>query len=534
MNRLNDQAKDAGFRPWMHVNSPLSPEQADYQRQLCETKDITIGENCYVSPEASLTKTIALGDQTGIASGAVLRGRITFGKNCTVNAYTQVVGKVTIGNDVRIASLVSIYGHNHGFDDLNTPITKQKGSEKGITIEDDVWVGASAVILDGVTIHAHSIIAAGAIVTKDVPPYSIVGGNPAKLIRDRRTPKGNQSHSLDTILKNFGERAQQEWPKILENQSVDADGDRHYVDSQRNTPTARAWCDAIEIAAMFGQTPPHHSTDYLINKLKNYQKKETGNFGQSNNDPILGNERYFYLAIGYALECLGEHLPYPNHKLATITTDELFEQLEQLPWTERAWSAGDWIDAYGTAAYHQLKYHDDSLSLAPLLGWLLQKANPLTGMWGEPTAEQGWLQPVNGFYRLTRGTYAQFGLPLPYPTEAVDTVLAHIRNNQGFATRNITACNLLDVVHPLWLCRKQTNHRETEISTFMKHTIQSIIGRWEANQGFAFQPGIPAGLQGTEMWLSILYIAADYLGLSHHLSYRPRGVHRTEVACRLA
>ena len=96
------------------------------------------------------------------------------------------------------------------------------------------------------------------------------------------------------------------------------------------------------------------------------------------------------------------------------------------------------------------------------MGWLTIAADPTTGAWGQPHPDDGWLQVVNGFYRLTRGTYAQFGLPLPYPEQAVTTVLAHSNDRRMFTGDNYNSCNVLDVIHPLWLARQQTSYGEQE------------------------------------------------------------------------
>ncbi|MNG32136.1 Virginiamycin A acetyltransferase [compost metagenome] len=74
---------------------------------------------------------------------------------------------------------------NHVFSDKTKPIKEQGIYRQGITIEDDCWIGSNVTILDGVTIGTGSVVAAGAVVTKDVPPYSVVGGVPAKIIKER-------------------------------------------------------------------------------------------------------------------------------------------------------------------------------------------------------------------------------------------------------------------------------------------------------------------------------------------------------------
>ena len=94
---------------------------------------------------------------------------------------------MNIADDVLIASYVSFVGGDHRFDDIDTPM-KESGRDiiKTITIESDVWVGHGAIIMHGVTLYSGCVVAAGAVVTKDVPSNSIVGGNPAKFIRNRK------------------------------------------------------------------------------------------------------------------------------------------------------------------------------------------------------------------------------------------------------------------------------------------------------------------------------------------------------------
>jgi hypothetical protein len=170
---------------------------------------------------------------------------------------------------------------------------------------------------------------------------------------------------------------------------------------------------------------------------------------------------------------------------------------------------------------------------ANLFGWLHVRADAKTGMWGQQQPDDGWLQVVNGFYRLTRGTYAQFGLPLPYPEQAVRTTLTHAQDRTRFTGDGYNACNVLDVIHPLWLAGKQTDFGRDEARRWAEDQLTAILGRWVDGAGFAFAPdgtderSIP-GLQGTEMWLSIIWLLSDYLGFASALGYRPRGVHRPE------
>ena len=133
---------------------------------------------------------INIGDRTSIRSFALLYtygGAIDIGSECSINPYTIVYGHggIQIGNQVRIAAHSLLVAANHNFDSIDIPIHEQGGTAKGIHIEDDVWIGSGARILDGVRIGRGAIVAAGAVVTSDVPEFTIVGGVPARPIRSR-------------------------------------------------------------------------------------------------------------------------------------------------------------------------------------------------------------------------------------------------------------------------------------------------------------------------------------------------------------
>ncbi|WP_312677708.1 hypothetical protein [Microbacterium sp.] len=164
-----------------------------------------------------------------------------------------------------------------------------------------------------------------------------------------------------------------------------------------------------------------------------------------------------------------------------------------------------------------------------LFGWLVTHADPSTGVWGSSAPATGMLLPVNGFYRASRGTFAQFGVPVSHPEHVIDTVLAHATDERFFASERLDACNVLEVAHPLWLTRA-TGHRATEVAAVARTLLDAALERWQDGAGVAFGPGDEAGLQGTEMWLAITWYLADLLGLAEALGYRPRGVHRPEPA----
>ena len=110
-------------------------------------------------------------------------GDVIIGDHSRIGIHNTIIGPVTIGNHVNLAQGITVTALNHNFDDTDKRIDEQGVSTKAVTIGDDVWIGANAVILPGVTIGRHAVVAAGAVVTKDVPDYCVVGGVPAKIIR---------------------------------------------------------------------------------------------------------------------------------------------------------------------------------------------------------------------------------------------------------------------------------------------------------------------------------------------------------------
>lgn len=110
-------------------------------------------------------------------------GDVTIGDHTRIGIHCTVIGPVSIGNNVNLAQGITVTALNHNFEDAARRIDEQGVSTKPVVIGDDVWIGANAVILPGVTIGRHAVVAAGAVVTRDVPDNSVVGGVPAKLIK---------------------------------------------------------------------------------------------------------------------------------------------------------------------------------------------------------------------------------------------------------------------------------------------------------------------------------------------------------------
>jgi len=112
--------------------------------------------------------------------------RLTLGDRVFISQHCTVSGSVQIGADTLVGGYVTIIDGNHIIGDTNRPIREQGGVQRPISIGEDVWIGTNAVILQGVTIGDHAVIAANATVTRDVPSWSVVGGTPARVLRDRR------------------------------------------------------------------------------------------------------------------------------------------------------------------------------------------------------------------------------------------------------------------------------------------------------------------------------------------------------------
>lgn len=168
-------------------------------RAASRRRGVTVDKTCLISPKARINARsgeILLGENTSVSPYAVVQGNVTVGSNCSVQSYAVLVGygtaedkrgEIRIGNDVRIAPHVMIIAANHKFDDVSRPIAKQGIERKSIVIEDDVWIAGCANIMAGVTVGRGSVVAAGAVVTHDVPPYSVVAGVPARVIKKRKT-----------------------------------------------------------------------------------------------------------------------------------------------------------------------------------------------------------------------------------------------------------------------------------------------------------------------------------------------------------
>jgi acetyltransferase-like isoleucine patch superfamily enzyme len=198
-HRRREQHKQRlSWMPWLYFS--LKPKhqawaeawQREVQQNFRDLETIEIAEGCFVAPEAKLfaepRRTIRLGPGCSIAADVFAHGPITLEAEVSLNARVTMdggSGGIHVGAGTRIASGAALYAFDHGMAPDRT-IRSQPVRSRGIRIGADVWIGANACITDGVTVGDHAVVAMGAVVTRDVPEWAIVGGSPARIIGDRR------------------------------------------------------------------------------------------------------------------------------------------------------------------------------------------------------------------------------------------------------------------------------------------------------------------------------------------------------------
>lgn len=153
-----------------------------------------IGESVHFDPLVDIRhpELVRVGDDVAFHNGVFVNpcgAWVDIGSHTHFAPYSVLYGPLTIGNYVAVAAHVVFASVGHGYDRIDIPMVKQRVQKREIVVEDDVWFGANAVVIGGVRIGAHSIVGAGAVVTRDVEPYSVVGGTPARVIRKRDDPQ---------------------------------------------------------------------------------------------------------------------------------------------------------------------------------------------------------------------------------------------------------------------------------------------------------------------------------------------------------
>lgn len=157
-------------------------------------KCVTFDDNVYINAlcknGVTFGNNVSIGKNSVIECTGVLRNlgdqlRIGNGVGFSPYAFISVRGKIDIGDNCIFGPYVKIFSENHNFNDVNQLIRKQGETRQNVKICEDCWIGANVIILPGVTIGKGCVIAAGAVVNKDIPDFSVVGGIPAKIIKTR-------------------------------------------------------------------------------------------------------------------------------------------------------------------------------------------------------------------------------------------------------------------------------------------------------------------------------------------------------------
>lgn len=186
------------WMPWLYFS--LKPRhrawadawQREVQDLLRELETVEIAEGCFIAPQARIFaepgRAVVIGPGCSIAADAFVHGPVVLGPRVSLNARVSIdggAGGIRIGEGTRIATGATLYAFDHGLAP-DRPVRDQPVTSQGITLGADVWIGANAGVTDGVTVGDHAVVGMGAVVTRDVPAWAVVGGVPARVLGDRR------------------------------------------------------------------------------------------------------------------------------------------------------------------------------------------------------------------------------------------------------------------------------------------------------------------------------------------------------------
>ncbi len=186
------------FMPWLYFSAPPAIRawatlwQQEVHARLSRLECVDLDPTCFIAPSAQLFaephRRIVVGARAAVAAEAFLHGPLQIEEQVSINARVVMDGGkagIRVGAGSRIATGATLFAFNHGLSPT-APVRGQSATSRGISIGEDVWIGAQAGITDGVTVGDHAVVGMGAVVTKDVPPWAIVAGVPARVIGSRK------------------------------------------------------------------------------------------------------------------------------------------------------------------------------------------------------------------------------------------------------------------------------------------------------------------------------------------------------------
>lgn len=189
VNRIKSNPKTKKLVMWL-MSSPKRPKPRWYIRWFVNPFFHSKGKGSFIRGRTrmdvfpynkfTLGKDSTIEDFSTVNNGV---GEVFIGDRTRIGLGNTLIGPVKIGNDVRLAQNVVMSGLNHDYEDVSLPISQQGVNTAPIVIEDETWIGSNAMVVAGVTVGKHCVIAGGSVVTKNVPAYSVVAGNPARVLK---------------------------------------------------------------------------------------------------------------------------------------------------------------------------------------------------------------------------------------------------------------------------------------------------------------------------------------------------------------
>jgi acetyltransferase-like isoleucine patch superfamily enzyme len=187
------------FMPYLYFSAKpeirawAEPWQDALQRERMTLEALELEPGCFIAEQANLfaepKRPIVVRAGASVAAHAFVHGPVELGPHVSVNPSVTLDGGqkgIVIGEGTRIATRAALFAFDHGIAP-ECPVREQPVRSLGIRVGKDVWIGAGAIVTDGVTIGDHAVVGAGAVVTRDVEPYLVVGGSPARVLFDRRS-----------------------------------------------------------------------------------------------------------------------------------------------------------------------------------------------------------------------------------------------------------------------------------------------------------------------------------------------------------